>query len=341
MSNHQKGDLSKIDTDDSIESGRRGRDREIGAEVGPRGTVQACKPVDASPGLKNDDSVDKGKDTGATHGSLVAMDDDEFGASNPAHPPAKGDIVAKSDRLRHTFTCEQGGMTMVELADAMKADAATQEHLTTVIAEMLEETVGMPRPSAHLPLYLPLPARRNCHMDPLPCPALPNPPLCRTRPFCHRWVVANTSLPSPLSSSCQVARNDSKGRKGGLFVFEGDKSPITAAAFVRRIMKYAECSPCCLAIGVLYLERLKRRHKTLCLTSYNFQRLFLVAVMGAAKVFDDFYYSNQHWAEVGQCSRTIPPPRALAAVCRASGHSVKVRVALSAFPPTPPSHIQL
>lgn len=29
-----------------------------------------------------------------------------------------------------------------------------------------------------------------------------------------------------------------------------------------------------------------------------------IAVMTAAKMFDDFYYSNQHWAEVGGISVT-------------------------------------
>ena len=52
-------------------------------------------------------------------------------------------------------------------------------------------------------------------------------------------------------------------------------------------------------IGLIYLERLKRRVNSVCLTSNNFQRLFLVAVMTAAKFLDDFYYSNKHWAEVG------------------------------------------
>ena len=40
----------------------------------------------------------------------------------------------------------------------------------------------------------------------------------------------------------------------------------------------------------------------MCLTSSNFQRLFLVAVMLAAKFLDDSYYSNKHWAEVGGLS---------------------------------------
>mmetsp|Transcript_38259 Transcript_38259/g.95793 ORF Transcript_38259/g.95793 Transcript_38259/m.95793 type:complete len:357 (+) Transcript_38259:50-1120(+) len=97
-----------------------------------------------------------------------------------------------------------------------------------------------------------------------------------------------------------VARNDMRGRKGTLASFEGKKkAPISPKDYVKRIMKYAGCSPCCLAVGVLYLERLKRRHNGLCLTSFNFQRLFLVAVMEAAKYLDDLYFSNKHWAEVG------------------------------------------
>mmetsp|Transcript_266 Transcript_266/g.599 ORF Transcript_266/g.599 Transcript_266/m.599 type:complete len:317 (+) Transcript_266:137-1087(+) len=97
-----------------------------------------------------------------------------------------------------------------------------------------------------------------------------------------------------------VSRNDARGRKGVLASFEGaKKAPISPADYVRRIMKYAGCSPCCLAVGVFYLERLKRRHSGLCLTSYNFQRLFLVAIMEAAKYLDDIYYSNKHWAEIG------------------------------------------
>lgn len=99
-----------------------------------------------------------------------------------------------------------------------------------------------------------------------------------------------------------IARNDAKGRKGELASFEGDKAPITPAAYVKRIVKYGGCSPCCFAVGILYLERLKRRQNKLCLTSNNFQRLFLIAVMEAAKYLDDFYYSNKHWAEVGGIS---------------------------------------
>mmetsp|Transcript_1385 Transcript_1385/g.2307 ORF Transcript_1385/g.2307 Transcript_1385/m.2307 type:complete len:262 (+) Transcript_1385:500-1285(+) len=99
-----------------------------------------------------------------------------------------------------------------------------------------------------------------------------------------------------------VQRNDELCRKSELESFEGEEAPITASAYVRRIMKYGGCSPCCIAVGFIYLERLKRRSPTVCLTSNNFQRLFLLAVMEAAKFLDDFYYSNRHWAEVGGIS---------------------------------------
>jgi hypothetical protein len=65
------------------------------------------------------------------------------------------------------------------------------------------------------------------------------------------------------------------------------------------VAKYSGASPCCFAVGLIYLERMKKRDPGVCLTLTNFQRLFLVSVMTAAKYLDDFYYSNKHWAEVG------------------------------------------
>ena len=44
---------------------------------------------------------------------------------------------------------------------------------------------------------------------------------------------------------------------------------------------------------------MKKRDTGLYLNSTNFQRLFLVSTMTAAKFLDDFYYSNKHWAQIG------------------------------------------
>lgn len=128
---------------------------------------------------------------------------------------------------------------MQEQIAEMREDAAKQEHLVMLVAELLEET---------------------------------------------------------------VKRTDRLGRSTTLAVFEGQKAPVTAGSYVRRIVKYSGCSVCCLAVGLIYLKRLQCREASVCLTSCNFQRLFLVAVMLAAKFLDDEYYCNKDWAEVGGIS---------------------------------------
>ena len=66
-----------------------------------------------------------------------------------------------------------------------------------------------------------------------------------------------------------------------------------------RIQRYSGSSPCCLAIALVYLERLRKQLPGLFLNSKNFQRLFLIAAMTATKFLDDLYYSNNQWAKIG------------------------------------------
>eukprot|EP00287_Rhodomonas_sp_CCMP768_P016019 CAMPEP_0196757728 /NCGR_PEP_ID=MMETSP1091-20130531/103815_1 /TAXON_ID=302021 /ORGANISM="Rhodomonas sp., Strain CCMP768" /LENGTH=387 /DNA_ID=CAMNT_0042106513 /DNA_START=35 /DNA_END=1201 /DNA_ORIENTATION=- len=75
--------------------------------------------------------------------------------------------------------------------------------------------------------------------------------------------------------------------------------PLSPAEYVRRLMKYGGISPACLVIGVIYLERMKPKVSEVWLTSKNIQRLYLVAVMEAAKFWEDFYYDNNRWAQIG------------------------------------------
>jgi len=179
------------------------------------------------------------------HGAMMQIDDEGAPPGPCQGSPLCANASGAAERRpevapdAHTLATESGGMTMLELVARMKEDAAQQEHLVKLIADLLDET---------------------------------------------------------------VARNDSIGRKSVLTAFEGEKAPVRAGAYVRRIAKYGGCSACCFAIGLIYLKRLKRREHSVCLTSCNFQRLFLVAVMLAAKFLDDSYYSNKHWAEVGGMS---------------------------------------
>ena len=75
--------------------------------------------------------------------------------------------------------------------------------------------------------------------------------------------------------------------------------PLKPSAYLRRMLQYTNASPCTFLIAMVYLQRLKDRTRTLCLTAYNYQRFLLTAVMVASKTYDDFYASNKQWALVG------------------------------------------
>ena len=97
-----------------------------------------------------------------------------------------------------------------------------------------------------------------------------------------------------------VARNDDRKRASNLRDFESHlKCSLTASAYLSRMIRYGACSPSCAVIGLMYLQRLKTKEPTACVTSYNLQRLVLVAIMLANKYLDDLYYSNKHWAKIG------------------------------------------
>eukprot|EP00961_Rhodomonas_salina_P035727 480508-Rhodomonas_salina.1 len=85
--------------------------------------------------------------------------------------------------------------------------------------------------------------------------------------------------------------------------FEDDEaSTIRTDAYVERIMKYGGCSPSTLALGLLYVERLKQKLHHVWITPKNIQRFYLVSVMVSAKHWEDIYFSNKHWAKIGGVS---------------------------------------
>ena len=88
--------------------------------------------------------------------------------------------------------------------------------------------------------------------------------------------------------------------KGGPMVhFESDLTcPLCPSAYLCRMLKYTNASPCTFLIGLMYLQRLKDR-SPVHITSFNSQRMLLVAVMLASKTYDDNFVSNKQWALVG------------------------------------------
>ena len=100
-----------------------------------------------------------------------------------------------------------------------------------------------------------------------------------------------------------VARNDSLKRVSQLHAFESDcVCALPASVYLQRMMRYGKCSPSCAVVGLIYLQRIKTKIPSACVTSCNLQRLLLVSMLLANKFLDDLYYSNKHWAKIGGIS---------------------------------------
>ncbi len=100
-----------------------------------------------------------------------------------------------------------------------------------------------------------------------------------------------------------VQRNDMLGRVSQLHAFEGARiCALPASEYLIRIMRYGKCSPSCAVVGLIYLQRIKAKVPSACVTSRNLQRLLLLALMLANKFLDDLYFSNKQWAKIGGIS---------------------------------------
>lgn len=81
--------------------------------------------------------------------------------------------------------------------------------------------------------------------------------------------------------------------------FSVTKPEIETKVYVRRLVRYAQCSRAAFVIGMVYLRRLEASNSKLAITPYNMHRLLITSLMVAAKNLDDRCYSNAHYARVG------------------------------------------
>lgn len=132
---------------------------------------------------------------------------------------------------------------------------------------------------------------RDCHEQTEACERICN------------WAQAGLQHEDALQAQERNAADSEIGLTDGtdpLSLFCGDPLTCTIRRYVLRMIKYGKCSMCNVIIGFLYLERIKRDYPSLTLSSRTFQRLLLTAIMVATKQFDDIYYSNKHWAQIGE-----------------------------------------
>ncbi|WCJ37607.1 cyclin p2 1 [Euphorbia peplus] len=85
--------------------------------------------------------------------------------------------------------------------------------------------------------------------------------------------------------------------------FDGVRAPnISIPKYLERLYKYTNCSPSCLVVGYVYIDRLVHKHPHSLVLSLNVHRLLLTTVLVASKMLDDVHYNNAMYARVGGVS---------------------------------------
>ncbi|CAK9142722.1 unnamed protein product [Ilex paraguariensis] len=117
----------------------------------------------------------------------------------------------------------------------------------------------------------------------------------------EKLVARNDQLVVGLTGHHPDGLSSGKAQLGkSLKAFHGVRAPsISIPKYLERIYKYTSCSPSCLVVGYVYIDRLVHRHPDSLVVSLNVHRLLVTSVMVACKMLDDVHYNNACYARVG------------------------------------------
>lgn len=80
---------------------------------------------------------------------------------------------------------------------------------------------------------------------------------------------------------------DSSEIKESTTMFHGQRVPeLSIKLYAERIFKYAQCSPSCFVLGLIYMERYLQQ-PNIYMTSFSVHRLLITSVVVATKFIDD------------------------------------------------------
>ncbi|CAK0840501.1 unnamed protein product [Prorocentrum cordatum] len=79
---------------------------------------------------------------------------------------------------------------------------------------------------------------------------------------------------------------------------------ISIHAYVARLLRLSQCSAGCVVLSLVYLDRLIKRHRWIAVSPLTCHRLVLTSIVVAIKFYDDTYFSNKFYSQVGGVSLT-------------------------------------
>lgn len=81
--------------------------------------------------------------------------------------------------------------------------------------------------------------------------------------------------------------------------FHAVRAPgLSVHDYLKRLATYYQCSSACLVTGLVYIDRVAKRHREFTISPLNVHRLLATSIMVAAKFWDDAYYSTAYYSKV-------------------------------------------
>lgn len=115
----------------------------------------------------------------------------------------------------------------------------------------------------------------------------------------HSLPSAQEFAPSVARALLEVARQN-EGVSYEATRFHSSRLPdISFEDYVRRLAKYMQCSDACFVAALIYVDRVVQRRESFVFNNLALHRMYLTALMTAAKFFDDIYYEVPYYAKVG------------------------------------------
>jgi hypothetical protein len=97
---------------------------------------------------------------------------------------------------------------------------------------------------------------------------------------------------------CEIVPTTSK--QAYQSAFHAQRRPkVSLADYAERMCKYGGCSPGCLALSLVYMDKFLKQTPGSRLTGLNVHRLLLSCTLVATKQWDDTHHNNAFWAKVG------------------------------------------
>lgn len=74
---------------------------------------------------------------------------------------------------------------------------------------------------------------------------------------------------------------------------------VSIRDYLARIRRHFDCSIECYVLGLVYIDRIIKRHPNITISQLSNHRLLICSMMLATKFQDDLFHSNAYYAKVG------------------------------------------